>query len=99
MSDNKREIPLGVALIPVIFLVGALGTTIGGFGLEAHIPLICAAAVAAGVASAYGYKWKEILDGMVHGINLAMGVPRANIRLLVSAQRLRTPRLVSPQKK
>jgi NhaC family Na+:H+ antiporter len=72
MSENKREIPLGVAIIPVIFLVGALGITIGGFGQEAHIPLICAAAVAAGVAATYGYGWKEILDGMVHGINLAM---------------------------
>ena len=73
MSDNKREIPLGVALIPVIFLIAALGVTIGVFHQDAHIPLICSAAVAAGVATFYGYSWKEIQDGMVHGINLAMG--------------------------
>jgi len=73
MDDNKREIPLGVAVIPVIFLVVVLSLTIGFFKQEAHIPLICAAAVAAGVATIYGYRWKEILDGMVHGINLAMG--------------------------
>jgi NhaC family Na+:H+ antiporter len=73
MSDKKQEIPLGVAVIPVIFLVAVLSLTIGFFGQEAHIPLICAAAVAAGVAAFYGYGWKEILNGMVHGINLAMG--------------------------
>lgn len=72
MSDKQREIPLGVAVIPVVFLVVALGTTIGWFGQEAHIPLICAAAVAAGVAAVYGYPWKAILDGIVHGITLAM---------------------------
>ena len=72
MSEKQREIPLGVAIIPVIFLVVALGITIGGFGQDAHIPLICAAAVAAGVAAFYGYTWKAILNGMVHGINLAM---------------------------
>jgi NhaC family Na+:H+ antiporter len=73
MSAQQREIPLGVALIPVIFLVVALSVTIGLLGQAAHIPLFCAAAVAAGVAAVYGYSWKAILDGMVHGINLAMG--------------------------
>jgi NhaC family Na+:H+ antiporter len=73
MSDKQRAIPLGVAVIPVFFLVAALSTTIGIFGQEAHIPLICAAALAAGVATFYGYTWKEILDGVVHGITLAMG--------------------------
>ena len=72
MSEKQRDIPLGVAVIPVIFLVVALSTTIGVFGQEAHIPLICAAAVAAGVATYYGYEWKAILDSIVHGITLAM---------------------------
>lgn len=72
MSEKQRNIPLGVAVLPVLFLVVALGTTIGVFGQDAHIPLICAAAVAAGVATFYGYAWKEILDGIVHGITLAM---------------------------
>ncbi|HEY5658563.1 MAG TPA: Na+/H+ antiporter NhaC [Myxococcota bacterium] len=73
MSEQHRDIPLGVALIPVLFLVVALSATIGVFDQAAHIPLMCAAAVAAGVAAFYGYKWKEILDAMVHGIGLAMG--------------------------
>ncbi len=73
MSAQQRDIPLGVALIPVLFLVVALSVTIGGLGQEAHIPLLAAAAVAAAVAAFYGYSWKAILDGMVHGITLAMG--------------------------
>jgi NhaC family Na+:H+ antiporter len=73
MSAQQRDIPLGVALIPVLFLVVALSVTIGVLRQEPHIPLLTAAAVAAGVAAFYGYSWKAILDGMVHGINLAMG--------------------------
>jgi len=64
---------LGLALIPVIFLVLALFVTIVLLDQSAHIPLILAAAVAACVAVYLNYSWGEILSGMVHGINLAMG--------------------------
>jgi len=67
------NIKLGVALIPVVFLVAALAVTIKGFGLDPHIPLICAAAVAAIVAVLHGVRWKELEQGMVQGITLAMG--------------------------
>ncbi|UCG87265.1 MAG: Na+/H+ antiporter NhaC [Gemmatimonadota bacterium] len=73
MSDQRKEIPLLVALIPVLFLIGALFLVISIFGLSPHIPLVCAAAVAGCVAVAYRRPWKEIQEGMVHGINLAMG--------------------------
>ena len=73
MSEQHKEIPLGVALIPVLFLIAALSVSIGILKQDAHIPLICSAAVAAAVAAYYGYSWKEIQDGMIHGINLAMG--------------------------
>jgi len=62
-----------MALIPVVFLVLALFVTIVILGQSAHIPLIMATAVAAGVAVALGYPWKQIQEGMVQGINLAMG--------------------------
>ncbi|NOR15795.1 MAG: Na+/H+ antiporter NhaC [Candidatus Aminicenantes bacterium] len=62
-----------MALIPVMFLVLALFVTIVILGQSAHIPLILAAAVAAGVSVALGYPWKQIQEGMVQGINLAMG--------------------------
>ncbi len=64
---------LGLAVIPVLFLVFALFITIVLLGQPAHIPLILAAAVAAGVAAYLKFSWKEIEDGMIHGINLAMG--------------------------
>ena len=72
MSERQapRAISLGVALIPVVFLVGSLATVIS---LPPHIPLISAAAVAGLVATFHGVHWKAIEDGMVHGINLAMG--------------------------
>ncbi len=73
MSAEKKKIRLGAALIPVFFLIGALFVTIKVFGLKPHIPLIAAAAVAAGVAIYHKHPWLEIHEGMVNGINLAMG--------------------------
>ncbi len=75
MSDRqeRRAIGLGIALIPVVFLVAALAVVISVFDLPPHIPLISAAAVAGLVAAFHGVHWKEIEKGMVHGINLAMG--------------------------
>lgn len=73
MAERGKKIPLGIALIPVVFLVLALSVTIGFFKLSPHIPLICAAAVAAGIAIFYKHPWREIHEGMVQGITLAMG--------------------------
>jgi NhaC family Na+:H+ antiporter len=70
---EQRAISLGFALIPVLFLVGALAVVISVYHLSPHIPLICAAAVAAGVAIYHGVAWSDIQEGMVHGIQLAMG--------------------------
>ncbi|MGD2152903.1 MAG: Na+/H+ antiporter NhaC [Gemmatimonadales bacterium] len=72
-TEGKREIRLGVAVIPVLFLVGALALVISVYKLPPHMPLIFAAAVAAGVAMANGVEWDDVQAGMVHGINLAMG--------------------------
>ena len=73
MTEKRNDMPLRLALIPIIFLIIALSTTIIAFGQKPHIPLICAAAVAAGVAAFKKYTWKEIQEGMIHGITLAMG--------------------------
>jgi NhaC family Na+:H+ antiporter len=72
VAEKRKEIKLGIAFIPVVFLVIALSVTIGIFKLSPHIPLIAAAAVAACVAIIHKHPWKEIQDGMVHGIMLAM---------------------------
>ena len=75
MSDPKatRPITLTVALMPVFFLIGALALVISVYDLQAHIPLICATAVAGGIAVFHGVPWKEVQKGMVHGISLALG--------------------------
>mgnify|MGYP001034946917 CR=1 FL=1 len=73
MSNKKKEIKLGIALIPVLFLIASLSLVIAVLKQEPHIPLICAAAVAAVIAIIHKHPWKEIQDGMVHGITLAMG--------------------------
>ncbi len=73
MADKGKEIKLGYALIPVIFLVVTLSVTIGVFKQTPHMPLIAAAAVAAAVAAFHKRPWKDIQGGMVHGITMAMG--------------------------
>jgi NhaC family Na+:H+ antiporter len=72
VTDERKEIKLIFALIPVFFLIVALAVTVGFLQLPPHIPLILAAAVAAIVASLNKHPWTEILDGMIHGITLAM---------------------------
>lgn len=72
MAETRKEIRLGMVLIPVVFLIIALSVTVGVFKLTPHIPLIAAAAVAACVAVFHKHPWKEVQDGMVHGIMLAM---------------------------
>jgi NhaC family Na+:H+ antiporter len=74
----KRDPSLAQALFPVIVLVGLLASSVAlyGDGSSAgpnQIALILAAAVGALVALRNGYTWKEIQDGIVHGISLATG--------------------------
>jgi NhaC family Na+:H+ antiporter len=75
MTDHQDREPirLGVALVPVVFLIGALVLAISVYGLPPHLPLISAAAVAGAVAVFHGIPWKDVQAGMAHGINLAMG--------------------------
>jgi len=73
VTPKKKKIKFAASLIPVLFLIVALSVTVGFLKLPPHIPLIFAAAVAAVVASLNKHPWTEILDGMVHGITLAMG--------------------------
>lgn len=69
---SKKDIPLFASLIPVIFLVLSLGAVIVIYKESPHIPLILATAVASIVALRYGWKWREIQNGMIHGVTLAM---------------------------
>ena len=86
MSDDpkqRRKPSLGLSLVPVVFLVGALWLSVVYFGsveitagkkvdLTTHVPLIFAAVIASLIAHLLGYTWEEILDGMIQGINKAL---------------------------
>jgi NhaC family Na+:H+ antiporter len=74
----KREPGLAQALIPVLFLIGLLATSVLLFGEDSsygpnQIALILAAMVAALLGWRNGYTWKELQRGIVHGISLSTG--------------------------
>lgn len=71
--EKKPQIGLLISLVPVLFVISALFLSIYIFQQDAHIPLILGSAVASLIAVYYKYEWKDIKDGMLHGINLAMG--------------------------
>ena len=73
MTTTRKQIPLGVALIPVVFLIVSLSIALIVFKQSPHIPLIAATAVAASIAAFLKNPWKDIQEGMVHGISIAMG--------------------------
>lgn len=78
-KDRPRPIPLAVAVLPVgaliAFLVVVLAVLPGvepGFEGTGHLPLVGAAAVAGVLASLYGHPWREIREGIVDAIRMAM---------------------------
>lgn len=71
---QKKQATLGIALIPVIFLVGLLIVSLKFFGADPHIPLFISAMFAAVYAmQVLNFSWKEIEEGIVDTIKMAMG--------------------------
>lgn len=73
----KRPPSLLQALVPVLFLIGMLASSVALFGDGSssgpnQIALILAAAVTVIFGLRLGYSWKELEDGIVHGISLSM---------------------------
>lgn len=63
-------------LVALCYALGIFGSIFGeslacGYG-EVHIPLICSAIVAAGIAIANGYKWSFLEAGILASINRSM---------------------------
>lgn len=72
MAEQRKRPTLLASLIPVVFLIVTLAVALIAYNQKPHIPLIAATAVAAAVAAVYKYPWKEIQEGMIHGIVIAM---------------------------
>lgn len=68
----KKEIPFGVAMIPIIITVAVMMVTIVVLKQSPHVPLIIGTTVASIVAWRYGYKWNDIEEAMYKGIRLAL---------------------------
>ncbi len=79
MSDSvKREPSLAQSLVPVAALIALLASSVYLYGDGSssgpnQIALILGAGVAILVGLRNGHRWKELEQGMVHGISLAMG--------------------------
>ena len=77
MSESRAKPTLFQALIPIIFLIIMLFTSVKIFGDAAieganQMSLLMAAAVAGLVAVRLGYSWTEMQTGMVKSISSAM---------------------------
>ena len=73
-----REPSLLQALTPLLFLIGLLAGAVYLFGDSAaggpsQIALMLAAGVGIIVALRNGYQFREVEQGIVHGISLSMG--------------------------
>ncbi len=77
MKKNIRNPTLFQSLIPVLVLIGLLGTNVWLFGDDAtggsnQIALLLAATIAGVIAVSLGYRWPHIQDSIVKSISSAM---------------------------
>ncbi|MGL5348416.1 MAG: Na+/H+ antiporter NhaC [Peptostreptococcaceae bacterium] len=72
-NQVKRKATLVEALIPILFLIVVLATSLIKLGADPHIPLILGATVA-GMVGVFrlGFSWKELEDGVLETIKMAM---------------------------
>jgi Na+:H+ antiporter, NhaC family len=77
-TSSGRAPSLLQSLIPVVVLVGLLASSVylfgdGSSGGPSQIALILAAAIGIVIGIANGFTWKELEQGIVHGISLSLG--------------------------
>lgn len=71
---ERKKATLGIALIPIIFLVIFLFISIQIFEIDVHIPLFMSGMFAAAISVfVLGITWKELEEGIVETIGSAMG--------------------------
>ncbi|MBN8210193.1 Na+/H+ antiporter NhaC [Bacillus sp. NTK071] len=72
MRKSDRHMPFGLAIIPFIAMIIAMGFTIVVFKGSAHVPLILGAIVSALIAWSVGFNWVEIESSIYKGIRLSL---------------------------
>ncbi|WLR51610.1 Na+/H+ antiporter NhaC [Bacillus tianshenii] len=72
MQQKDKNITFGLALIPMLVMVVAMGVTIVKFEGSPHIPLILGAIVSAFIAWRKGFSWRDIEQSAYKGIRLAL---------------------------
>ncbi|MGK0442353.1 MAG: NhaC family Na+:H+ antiporter [Pseudohongiellaceae bacterium] len=87
-TTQDHNIPLSIAVLPLLILIVLLTMNVYIFGDDAisgsnQIVLVMCAAVCAGLALAYGIEWKAIEHGMVNSLRIA--TPAMLILLMVGA--------------
>ena len=76
-DSANRAIPLWLAVLPLLFLIAMLASSVMLFGDNAsygpnQIALMLAAGAAAVIGLFLGFSWKDMEDAFVHGIMLAL---------------------------
>lgn len=69
---SHRTPSLAVALVPLVAMALLLGVGYGVYRMKAQVLLVAAAAVAGCVGWSLGYRWGELLDGIVEAIRKAL---------------------------
>ncbi|SUP83105.1 Na+/H+ antiporter NhaC [Yersinia pseudotuberculosis] len=72
--DNKKELSLGLALLPIVSMLTLLVVGYGQFGLRIEPLLLLSAGITAALAYWQGYRWDDIIESIVAKLAKAMPV-------------------------
>lgn len=81
MESPKKEMPIGVAVLPLLIMIVGMGFTIIKYEGAPHVPLLLGAFSASVIALLYGYSWEAIEESYYKGIHKSL--PAIVILLLV----------------
>ena len=77
----RKELSLGLAIIPIVTLIAAAASSIFIWKAGMHIPLLIGVLAAAVIAIRCGWKWSEVENMMVKGV--ARALPAVFILLII----------------
>jgi len=77
----KKELTIGMSLIPIIVLIGAAALSIFSWKAGMHVPLMIGVIAAAIVSIIAGWRWDEVQQMMVKGVERAL--PAVFILLII----------------